>query len=833
MELDGEPIEFVKKEDDLLPGSASKISKTYSKKFKIQRPEPTCSTSPFFLLSAMEVRRGHSETPTQRSSRQRNGPWNAKFSVFDSSTKSSPTRFANRRCSRTQPRMHGNASPTISSDLLDDHHTDGDEKWNKPLVQTGTTLPEIEKNTEGGKDLHQINERFNEIHAEDILFCTLNTYSVNMDHLATTNLGLEDLILAHIKGKTKQVKFIKTKKLIGITLMVNQAGKIIIKSIRKDSEVPPIPELQPGDCVATINGESVVGIERAWEAANLLRKVPIGKAITMTLVEPLKSGFSFIAPRNPVMMQKIPIDGSQTLRLRSDGVAELQNLQLENELKKIRERKNFFRKKVWQVKHSRVGWKSKKCSSQWAQRRSHKRKAVLTPEQELRFQVAFHMTGRKMRRFKTFFRKNNVDFFSKRREKDARTEEIAPSDDWAYDKKTEKNGVLYRKNIEKNIVSRLEQLEKSGQLQLDSNASAIYLAVGGDKGANYTKLGYFFLNIKSANSPQNLSLVALYKGDDSYKNLKAYCQEVFQQFNDLHGRTIVFNTETGQKSLTIKLAVVGDMKFLVNVFGLPYLWLYKEFCLYCYISNDSEISKQMELSNLSRTLESMQADIQEKRQKDEPLLRISPDFAVPSCLHIFLGLVEGLFKMLEQLAKEIDPAIYYQIQVILCNYGLDRDAWLHTFNGNHAHKLIGTNEIQSEIRVLFPYPHAKTPDAIMCLELLKALGRIQSCAKAAFLSTEDQAKLAEKILVFKELLLKSNNIKVTAKMHWLLCHVNEFVQKHGFWSLASEQGIESLHAVINEDFRQFWSTKKEETLFRQIIRQQALRNYFFDTKSSF
>ena len=83
------------------------------------------------------------------------------------------SRFANRRCSRTQPRMHGNASsggpgtllddkttagpreqpsggPRISSDLLDDHHTDGDEKWNKPLVQTSTTLPEIEKNTEGG-----------------------------------------------------------------------------------------------------------------------------------------------------------------------------------------------------------------------------------------------------------------------------------------------------------------------------------------------------------------------------------------------------------------------------------------------------------------------------------------------------------------------------------------------------------------------------------------------------------------------------------------------------------------------------------------------------------
>jgi hypothetical protein len=109
--------------------------------------------------------------PTQRSSRQRNGPWNAKSSVFDSSTKSSPTRFetddvqgrspgctgmqapvVRAHCETTTagPREQPSGGHTISNDLLEDHHTDGDEKWNKPLVQTGTTLPEIEKNTEGG-----------------------------------------------------------------------------------------------------------------------------------------------------------------------------------------------------------------------------------------------------------------------------------------------------------------------------------------------------------------------------------------------------------------------------------------------------------------------------------------------------------------------------------------------------------------------------------------------------------------------------------------------------------------------------------------------------------
>jgi hypothetical protein len=55
-----------------------------------------------------------------------------------------------------------------------------------------------------------------------------------------------------------------------------------------------------------------------------------------------------------------------------------------------------------------------------------------------------------------------------------------------------------------------------------------------------------------------------------------------------------------------------------------------------------------------------------------------------------------------------------------------------------------------------------------------------------------------------------------------------FVEKHRYWGLCSEQGIESLHAIINKDLIRFSSIKNEELLFKQIVRAQIIRNFVFD-----
>ena len=66
------------------------------------------------------------------------------------------------------------------------------------------------------------------------------------------------------------------------------------------------------------------------------------------------------------------------------------------------------------------------------------------------------------------------------------------------------------------------------------------------------------------------------------------------------------------------------------------------------------------------------------------------------------------------------------------------------------------------------------------------------------------------------------------KLHWLLEHVVEFAERLRFWGLSSEQSIEHLHALINEDARHFSAIKDREAFFRQLSRLQTARNFVFD-----
>ncbi|KAI1695790.1 hypothetical protein Ddc_20965 [Ditylenchus destructor] len=214
-----------------------------------------------------------------------------------------------------------------------------------------------------------------------------------------------------------------------------------------------------------------------------------------------------------------------------------------------------------------------------------------------------------------------------------------------------------------------------------------------------------------------------------------------------------------------------------------------------------------------------------------PALSVSIDDAVPSTLHIFLGIATEYFKNIENLAKKIDVNIYDEIQTLLSKYRLDKQAWYMTFTGNQVHKLIGSNIILSQLQDLFPSSHMLFPDVCRNINLLQALGQIQIYAKAQFLSDAEQFLLFKSIHDFKEMLFSTENPHITPKMHWLFVHVEEFVKRHGFWGLASEQPIENLHSKINENARTFAPIVEQEALFRQFARIQASRNFSFDNKS--
>lgn len=108
--------------------------------------------------------------------------------------------------------------------------------------------------------------------------------------------------------------------------MENGAGKSIIKKIDPNSiSARADPALQVGDFIEQINGVAMVG-KRHFEVTRLLRHIPVGATISLRLVSPHRSGFSFVAKRESAKLAtpKALGSGTETIRFRANGQAVVQ-----------------------------------------------------------------------------------------------------------------------------------------------------------------------------------------------------------------------------------------------------------------------------------------------------------------------------------------------------------------------------------------------------------------------------------------------------------------------------------------------------------------------------
>ncbi|BFY99596.1 hypothetical protein BsWGS_02636 [Bradybaena similaris] len=170
------------------------------------------------------------------------------------------------------------------------------------------------------KELYQKIADCYDIPASEILFCTLNTHKLDMSHLLGGQIGLEDFIFAHIKGRPKEVDVVKSEDALGLTITDNGAGYAFIKRIKEGSIMESVPYIAVGDHIEKINGEVLVGC-RHFEVAKKLKEIPKGATFTLRTVEPMKSGFSLIGPPTSKKGSSNIGTGKQTLRLRSTGPA--------------------------------------------------------------------------------------------------------------------------------------------------------------------------------------------------------------------------------------------------------------------------------------------------------------------------------------------------------------------------------------------------------------------------------------------------------------------------------------------------------------------------------
>lgn len=161
-----------------------------------------------------------------------------------------------------------------------------------------------------------------------------------MNKLLGGQIGLDDFIFAHKKGRPKEIEIVKSEPALGLTITDNGAGYAFIKRIKEGSVIDQIPHIQIGDHIEKLDSVNVVG-KRHYEVARMLKDIPVGATFTLRLVEPLKSGFSGIAPRigQKGGGKKGYGTGKETLRFKANG-----NAAIEDEVRRrnIVILKNFF-----------------------------------------------------------------------------------------------------------------------------------------------------------------------------------------------------------------------------------------------------------------------------------------------------------------------------------------------------------------------------------------------------------------------------------------------------------------------------------------------------------
>nr|XP_041567667.1 LOW QUALITY PROTEIN: PDZ domain-containing protein GIPC1 [Taeniopygia guttata] len=171
----------------------------------------------------------------------------------------------------------------------------------------------------------KIGEAFG-IPPSEVLFCTLNTPQVDMEKLLGGQIGLEDFIFAHTRGRQKDVQVLKSEEALGLTITDNGAGYAFIKRIRQGSLMSRLPQVAVGDVLEALDGRSLVGT-RHFEVARLLQELPRGQSFRLRLTEPRRA-WEGVGPRSGGVSARggLPqgVSGRGTLRLRSRGPATLQ-----------------------------------------------------------------------------------------------------------------------------------------------------------------------------------------------------------------------------------------------------------------------------------------------------------------------------------------------------------------------------------------------------------------------------------------------------------------------------------------------------------------------------
>jgi hypothetical protein len=203
-----------------------------------------------------------------------------------------------------------------------------------------------------------------------------------------------------------------------------------------------------------------------------------------------------------------------------------------------------------------------------------------------------------------------------------------------------------------------------------------------------------------------------------------------------------------------------------------------------------------------------------------PMCHIDPAYFIPPSLHIMQGIGNYLVKPLDNIKENGSEE---KMKKFLNSIGASREAFAKKDFTGLAIKKICLNA--ALLRECFP---PNLPEVDETCEILQCLSNIYASAKAKFLDDTEIEFLGSSIAIFSDLIKKKPKIFTLTKIHYLLTHVQDFVIKHGFWGLMSEQVTESIHSSFNSSEEDYKNVSKDKQ-FELILRRQLVKNYCFDT----
>ncbi|CAI4228900.1 unnamed protein product [Auanema sp. JU1783] len=158
-----------------------------------------------------------------------------------------------------------------------------------------------------------------DISSDDIIFCTVNTFKPDMEHLFTSCIMNDDFLYVHVAGQACELEVEKTQNSLGMTIAENAVSRCFIKTIAESSVLDKLrPNISIGQLIQKINGVDVIGL-RHYEITRMLRLIPVGTNFTITLVSPLQYHMGVLQPRSAIKKMKEPEDGTQSIRMKPDG----------------------------------------------------------------------------------------------------------------------------------------------------------------------------------------------------------------------------------------------------------------------------------------------------------------------------------------------------------------------------------------------------------------------------------------------------------------------------------------------------------------------------------